>query len=344
MTTNVKRQRSVIRADLLWKELLESFLYFALEIFYPQLYAVVDHSKPPSFLNKELRVPGLHKSNKEQRILDLLCDLPLTEGNIVRLLLHVEIEGEQGARKKVKEPFHQRMHNYACAITLTQKRPFASLAIRTTPQGQTEELFYEMNCFGTHLLFKYPTVFIDKMDEEYLLTKKANPFTLAVLCAKRMAKAGKNENKRYEYAKELLKQMRSAGFSEDTSIRLVQFIEGMVNLNTRKFVKELEKEIDNLLGKEAASMFEVRTPILKKVLERKACEWARAEGIAEGKAEGIAEGKAEGIAEGKAEGKAEGIAEWKIETIRRMFARKMKLDVIAAATGYSVEEVESLVK
>ena len=159
MTTSGNRQRSIVRADLLWKELLESFLYFALEIFYPRLYEVVDLSKPPSFLNKELRVPGLHKANKEQRILDLLSDLPLKAGNVVRLLLHVEVEGERGARIRTKEPFYVRMCNYACAITLTQKRPFASLAIRTTPRGRSERLFYEMDCLGTRLLFEYPTVF-----------------------------------------------------------------------------------------------------------------------------------------------------------------------------------------
>ena len=89
-----KRKKDTrIPADLLWKELLESFLYHALFIFYPQLYAVVDLEKPPIFLNKELRVPGLHKANKESRILDLLADLPLKTGEMVRLLLHVEVQG-----------------------------------------------------------------------------------------------------------------------------------------------------------------------------------------------------------------------------------------------------------
>ena len=198
LTKNTKRRRPIVRADLLWKELLESFLYFALEIFYPQLYTVVDLSKPSSFLNKELRVPGLHKANKEHRILDLLSDLPLKSGDSVRLLLHVEIEGARGARVKMKEPFHVRMHNYACAITLTQKRPFASLAIRTTPQGQSEKLFYEMDCFGTRHFFEYPTVFIAQLDEEALLELKKNPVALAALCAKRMLKAWKNESKRYD--------------------------------------------------------------------------------------------------------------------------------------------------
>ena len=82
-------KHSIVRADQLWKELLESFLYFALEIFYPQLYTVVNLGEPPLFLNKELRVPGLHKASKEHRILDILCDIPLKTGKLVRLLLEV---------------------------------------------------------------------------------------------------------------------------------------------------------------------------------------------------------------------------------------------------------------
>jgi hypothetical protein len=136
--TEGKKKKTSIRADLLWKELLESFLYSALEIFYPELYAAVDLSQPPIFLNRELRIPGLHKANKEEKILDLLMDVPLKRGDLLRILLHVEVQGAG-----TQEPFHIRMHNYACAITLVQKRPFAALAIRTTPKGQAEQLVYE---------------------------------------------------------------------------------------------------------------------------------------------------------------------------------------------------------
>jgi hypothetical protein len=46
-TISTKKKKRTIRADLLWKELLESFLYFALEIFYPSLYEALDYEWPP---------------------------------------------------------------------------------------------------------------------------------------------------------------------------------------------------------------------------------------------------------------------------------------------------------
>ncbi|MDR1875977.1 MAG: hypothetical protein LBQ90_13300, partial [Synergistaceae bacterium] len=82
-----KKGKTEFRPDLLWKELLESFLYSALEIFYPMLYAAIDLRRRPVLLNKELRVPGAHRG---QRIVDLLVDIPLKSGNMTCVLLHVE--------------------------------------------------------------------------------------------------------------------------------------------------------------------------------------------------------------------------------------------------------------
>jgi hypothetical protein len=302
------KKKSSIRADLLWKELLESFLYSALEIFYPELFAAVDLDRQPIFLNKELRVPGLHKANKEEKILDLLMDIPLKTGEPLRTLLHVEVQGEG-----TKEPFHIRMHNYACVITLVQKRPFAALAIRTTPKGPTEELTYEMECFGTRHTFVHPTVFIDKMDEPSLLAKKENPVAIATVCAMRMLKAKKDEQKRYSYAKDLLKTMKGAGYSTDTTLRLMQFIEGMTGLDTPQLKNALEREINETLG-EAKDMMAVQTPTLRKVLRKKAQEIFRAEGINEGKK----------------------------EAARRMLSRGMKIGVIADITELPEEEIRNL--
>ena len=221
----------------------------------------------------------------------------------------------------MKEPFYIRMHNYACAITLTQKRPFASLAIRTTPQGKSEKLSYEMDCFGTRHFFEYPTVFIDQLDEEILLGLKKNPVAIAALCARRMSKAWKSENKRYQYAKELLKMLRSAGYTEVTCIRLAQFIEGMSSLSTRKLVQELEEEIDNLFEEvEFMEKDVIRTPLVRKAVRKRIINQIKAEAKTEGKAEG------------------------KMETARRMSARGMKLEVIADITGFSIEELNAIVK
>jgi hypothetical protein len=311
-----EKKKPAVRADLLWKELLESFLYPALEIYYPELYAAVDLDKPPVLLNKELRVPGLHKANKEEKILDLLMDVPLKTGELIRILLFVEVQGGGS-----KASFHIRMRDYACVITLTQKRPFAALAIRTTPKGKEEQLTYEMNCFGTRHTFIYPTAFVDQMDEEDLLAKKENPVALATVCVIRMLRAEKDERKRYQYAKELLKFMKDAGYSVETTIRLMQFIEGMTGLSTAKLKSalrnDLEQEIMKMLG-EVKDMTTVRTPLLRKALKKAAQDIFRAEG------------------------KNEGETERKFKDARRMLLRGIGIDVIADVTELSEEEVRSL--
>ena len=55
-----------------------------------------------------------------------------------------------------------------------------------------------------------------------------------------------------------------------------------------------------------------------------------------------AEGKAEGRAEGKAEGRAEGKAEEKRAIAMNLLAQNVSLDVIAQATGLSIEDIKKL--
>jgi hypothetical protein len=235
-------------------------------------------------------------------------DVPLKTGELLRTLLHVE-----GQSVGIKEPIHIRMHNYVCAISLVQKRPFAALAIRTTPRGKTEQLGYEMDCFGTRHAFTYPTVFIDQMDEQELLAKKENPVALATVCVMRMLKAKSDERKRYHCAKELLKLMKSAGYSVETGIGLMQFIEGMAGLNTAKMKgalkKDLEQEIMEMLG-EGDNLMTLQTPILRKILRKKVQEIFKIEG--------------------------------KLEDARRMLSRGMGIDVIVDVTELPEETIRNL--
>ena len=115
--------------------------------------------------------------------------------------------------------------------------------------------------------------------------------------------------------------MRSTGYTEETSIRLVQFIDGMTNLSTEKWMKGLEDEVNKLFEEveSVATEIIVRTPTLRKVLRERT------------------------IKRVKAEGKAEGKAEEKMETVRRMVARGRKLEDIADATDLSIKELDIIV-
>jgi hypothetical protein len=307
-----EKKKSAVRPDLLWKALLESFLYSALEIFYPELYAAIDLDEPPVPVYRELQFPGLRSADRKEKILALLMDLPLKSGEYLRILLYVETEG-----LGTKEPLHVQIHNYACAITLIQKRPFTVLAIRTTHQKQSEKLTYEMDRFGTRHTFSFPTVFIDQLDEQLLLAKKENPVALAIVCVLWMKKAKREERKRYLNAHALLKIMKSAEYSVDTNIELMQFIEGMANLNMpmlkNALQKDLEQDITEMFGEEK-SMNTVQAPILRKILRKKAQETLRAEGKA---------------------------AE-KIESARRMLSRGVEIDIIADITELTHDEIHHL--
>jgi hypothetical protein len=294
-----------MRADLLWKELLEHFLYAALEVFHPALHKVLDRGRKPVFLNKELRVPGTVKGMK---IVDLLVNVPLKGGMSASLLLHAELQGATRG-----EPFPVRMYKYGCLITLRFGRPFTALAIRTTPKGTSEEVAYETECFGTRTTFSYITAYIDQMNEERLLEMTANPVALAVLAAARILKAGRSEVKRFEYGKEYLRIMKTRGYTLEERARVALFIEGITDLRTEKLIKEFDRDLSDAFDEEGKTMTTM-TPIVKRVLRKKALEWA----------------------------KAEGMYFKSLETARLMLDRDMKIDVIADLTGLSVEEVNSL--
>ena len=68
----------------------------------------------------------------------------------------------------------------------------------------------------------------------------------------------------------------------------------------------------------------------------------REEGLAKGRAEGLAEGRTKGRAEGLAEGRTKGRAEERIEIARNMKANGLPVDLVAACSGLSPEEIAQL--
>ena len=67
-----------------------------------------------------------------------------------------------------------------------------------------------------------------------------------------------------------------------------------------------------------------------------------AKGREEGLAKGLAKGREEGLAKGRAEGLAKGRAEERIEIARNMKENGLSVDLIAACSGLSPEEIAQL--
>jgi hypothetical protein len=107
--------------------------------------------------------------------------------------------------------------------------------------------------------------------------------------------------------------MKSAGYSIETTIGLMQFIEGMTGLSTKKLKNalknELEQGIMEMLG-EVKDMTTVQTPLLRKALRNVAKEIFKTEG--------------------------------KLEAAREMLSRGMGIDVIAGVTKLPEETIRNL--
>ena len=76
--------------------------------------------------------------------------------------------------------------------------------------------------------------------------------------------------------------------------------------------------------------------------EQRGLKRGHAEGLAKGLAKGREEGRAEGLVKGRAEGLAKGRAEERIEIARNMKANGLPVDLVAACSGLSPEEIAQL--
>ena len=136
-------------------------------------------------------------------------------------------------------------------------------------------------------------------------------------------------------------------------------------VGTDEAIKAAEERMVYVTGDdEAIRAYEMRQMALSDLTSYK--NFAREEGLAEGKAEGLAEGRAEGRAEGlveghkqglaegrvqgltegraagKAEGRAEGLAQANLEIARKMKAMSISTAQIQDITGLLPETIEML--
>ena len=76
--------------------------------------------------------------------------------------------------------------------------------------------------------------------------------------------------------------------------------------------------------------------------EQRGLKRGREEGLAKGREEGLAKGREEGLAKGLEKGRAEGLAEGRIEIARNMKEKGLAIELIAACSGLSPEEIAKL--
>jgi hypothetical protein len=306
--------------DGFWKDLIERFFYSLLRRATPELYAKADIETPPHFLDKEFRDilntadPEIHTS---PHFADFLIAVPLRNGDIDFILLHVEAQGPKGGN------LAERMYHYKCLIYGHYRKEPVALAIITDTRPPGEATFYSHAGNGMETIYRYNSIVLRDLDDDELLTGD-NPADLVLYAAKCALKA-KEESQKFQYLHLLVGLLAERGWSMKEKRDLMLFMERIINLKDRRLQAQYRK-LQQELDKEEKIMY-------VSLIER---EYIRRLERATRKATRKA------AAEATVQATAQATVQTKLSAVRKMLERRMPVDVIADVLELPEDEVRGL--
>ncbi|MFH0924659.1 MAG: hypothetical protein V1872_03355 [bacterium] len=215
---------------------IEKFFRDFLRIFLPELEAIVDLNQEYDFLDKELQkieVP----IKKGKKFVDKLVKIYLKNGEEKWILLHVEIQGQDG------ENFDERMFIYFYRLFDKYNVKIVALGVITYPTNDTFEYHYQF--INTEVIYRYNVAKIEEMSEEYLL-KSDNSFALVCLAVKYSNKSKNDKGLRFKFKRDLVKLMYELGRNRKEVVALFEFIDGMLRLNDLELEQKITETIEKI--------------------------------------------------------------------------------------------------
>jgi len=206
-----------------------------LSFFLPKLYNDVDLSKKPEFLDKEMEQLS-KKSRKCAKYVDKLVKVNLKDGNEKWILIHIEVQGYPDKN------FSQRMFRYFYRIFDKHDTKIVSMAILTGLDTTSLESKYEIEAYGSHLLFEYPTFRLMDYDSEEL-DNSENPIAFVVLTSQEKARAEQRGDK-FNTKLRLMRKMYTKGYDKEYIAGLLVFLDWSIQVNDEEdaiILKEIKK-------------------------------------------------------------------------------------------------------
>ncbi|WP_448151902.1 Rpn family recombination-promoting nuclease/putative transposase [Castellaniella caeni] len=282
--------------DSPWKDALELYFPQALALLAPDLYAVIDWSVAPVFLDKELQAIEIPDGPPGDGRLyaDKLVQVRHLSGTDAWILVHVEVQsGDTGPQEIGKITY--RMYRYRTriedrheALSARAGKPppsLFSLCILVASRSGPDHLEYESQFLGQGVRFSFPVVHLSQWLGRWGELKslaRTNPFAVVIMAqlqalrhhgARRVAPVLSLARLLYEY-----------GYARDQVRSLLRLIEWMLRL---------PKDQEPIYLAALKRVKQERKMSYVLVAERLGMEKGRAKGQAEGRIEGRVEGQAE---------------------------------------------------
>jgi hypothetical protein len=284
--------------DSPWKEAIESFLPACLELLYPRAFAEIDWTKPPTFLDQELRQVQ-REAELGRSVVDRLIQVYRTDGSDSWVLIHVEVQSQPDTA------FAKRMFTYYYRLVDRFDRPIASLAILGDERKRWRPNHYRRDLWGSGVQFRFRSVKLHDYRERLAeLEANRNPFATIILAHLRTQDTRHDMPARMGAKLAVLRRLYRFDYNREQILRLYHTIDWMMALPPaleRQFVQEV------IALEEAAKMPYVTSA--ERVGREIGREIGREEGLKEGLLKGREAGREAGREEGREEGRREGVLE-----------------------------------
>lgn len=249
------------RQDELWKAIIEEFFIEFLELFYPTLLPKIDFTQNFDFLDKDL--PKLFPEAIEiDRKADRIVKVPLKNGEIQWIIIHVEVQGYKDAN------FARRMFTYYYRLADRFDVPITTLVIYSDNNQENRVSKYEVSSFKTRLLYEFDTyVIADHSVAEY--EKMDNPFAIIFQTALMGIKGNKKDEELLEMKLQLFRKLLEKGYTRKQIQRLATFIKEYVRFSKPEFLHKFDENSEEL-SKNRKDMGIIETVIRYRSEEAKA--------------------------------------------------------------------------
>jgi hypothetical protein len=270
--------------DGAWKNMLtEARCSHFVALFLPDIHPHIDWSRPPVFLEQELRAIT-RKTKRGHRSVDRLVKVWLLDGTERWLLIHIEIQTQQ-------DPLlaYRMFQYYFRALDLFEAQPILGLAILADETADWRPDHYTNLLWETGVEYRFRAVklkdYEDRLDQ---LEHSANPFARFVLAHLKTLETQGQYETRLEWKLRIIKGLYSMALSETEIGQLSHDFDWLLALPetlSRRYYREITRfEEDKEMAHQSTA-------------ERIGRKEGRKEGRAEGRVEGRVEGRMEGMRE-----------------------------------------------
>jgi hypothetical protein len=219
-----------------WKEAIQLYFEPFIEFYFPKIYPLIDWSKPPEFLDKEL--PKIVRDSQTgKQYVDELVKVWQKNGLETYVLIHIEVQSQKD------QELPKRIYFYNTRISDHYGKPVVSLVILADNSPNWKPTEYRQEIWGCEIVLKFLVSKIREYPLEELETSN-NPFAIITLAHLTTQKTKNKPKIRYEGKLKLVRKLYQGGYSKQDILELFRLIDWIINLPknwTDQFQLELEK-------------------------------------------------------------------------------------------------------